>query len=249
MSRFSHHQLSNAVLCIWYATPEFVSDKDIKAVCSDLRKIYSSADRQQAEVALEAFGQRWDIKYKEIKPKWEANWEELMAFMDYGANIRRMIYTTNPVEALHRVMRKVTKTKGAWVNDKGLLKQLYLALKYNKRAGKETHSIGCRYTGSSLINLGIDMRNMLSNNDLLFFSDFPYGLRPSLKSLKKLSQTEMTHFSEHSLFLSVSYLNLPQKHTELKIFIKTQIKKPSQLSYETPSYFFLNSSAAIHNSL
>lgn len=114
----------------------FVNDKDIKAVCADLRKIYAAANRQQAELALEAFGQNWDKKYKEIKQKWEANWNELMAFMDYGHNIRRMIYTTNPVEALHRVMRKVTKSKGAWSNDKGLLKQLYLALKYNEKSWK-----------------------------------------------------------------------------------------------------------------
>lgn len=114
----------------------FVSDKDIKAVCVDLRKIYSSADRQQARLALETFGQQWDKKYKEIRPKWEENWDELMAFMDYGQHIRRMIYTTNPVEALHRVMRKVTKSKGAWSNDKGLLKQLYLALKYNEKSWK-----------------------------------------------------------------------------------------------------------------
>jgi transposase-like protein len=114
----------------------FVSDKDRKKVCSDLRKIYTAANRQQAETALDAFGQIWDKKYKEIRPKWENNWEELMAFMDYGENIRRMIYTTNPVEALHRIMRKVTKTKGAWSNDKGLLKQLYLSLKYNEKSWK-----------------------------------------------------------------------------------------------------------------
>lgn len=114
----------------------FVSDKDKKAVCVDLRKIYTSANRGQAEVALESFGQRWDKKYKEIRPKWEENWSELMAFMDYGEHIRRMIYTTNPVEALHRVMRKVTKSKGAWSNDKGLLKQLYLALKHNEKSWK-----------------------------------------------------------------------------------------------------------------
>jgi len=114
----------------------FVSDKDIKAVCADLRKIYTAADRQQAELALENFGQNWDKKYKEIRQKWEANWTELMAFMDYGHNIRRMIYTTNPVEALHRVMRKITKSKGAWSNDKALLKQLYLALKYNEKSWK-----------------------------------------------------------------------------------------------------------------
>ena len=116
----------------------YVSDKDIKAVCRDLRKIYTASDRDQALIALEAFGEQWDAKYKEIKPSWEADWDDLMAFMDYGENIRRMIYTTNPVEAVHRVMRKVTKTKGAWSNDKGLLKQLYLTLKYNEKSWKRT---------------------------------------------------------------------------------------------------------------
>jgi transposase-like protein len=114
----------------------FVSDRDIKKVCADLRKIYTAANLQQAEIALESFGQIWDKKYSEIRPKWENNWAELMAFMDYGENIRRMIYTTNPVEALHRVMRKITKSKGAWTNDKGLIKQLYLALKYNQKSWK-----------------------------------------------------------------------------------------------------------------
>lgn len=119
------------------SSTRFVSQKDIKKVCVDLRKIYTASDRQQAAIALEAFGIHWDNKYKEIRPKWEANWQELMAFMDYSQNIRRMIYTTNPVEALHRVMRKVTKTKGAWVNDKGLLKQLYLSLMNNKKSWKK----------------------------------------------------------------------------------------------------------------
>ena len=116
----------------------YVSDKDIKAVCRDLRKIYTASDRDQALIALEAFGEQWNVKYKEIKPSWEADWDDLMVFMDYGQNIRRMIYTTNPVEAVHRVMRKVTKTKGAWSNDKGLLKQLYLTLKYNEKSWKQT---------------------------------------------------------------------------------------------------------------
>jgi putative transposase len=116
----------------------FVLDRDIKAVCSDLRSIYTASDRQQAALALESFGTKWDVKYKEIRPKWEANWTELMQFMDYSQNIRRMIYTTNPVEALHRIMRKVTKTKGAWSNDRGLIKQLYLTLMHNKQSWNRT---------------------------------------------------------------------------------------------------------------
>lgn len=120
------------------SSTRFVADKDLKALCSDLRKVYTAANREQAKIAMTAFGEKWDNKYKEVRQKWEDNWDELMAFMDYKEDIRRMIYTTNPVEALHRVMRKVTKTKGAWTNDKALLKQLYLTLTYNEKSWKRT---------------------------------------------------------------------------------------------------------------
>lgn len=114
----------------------FVSYKDLKKVCSDLRKIYSAANRDLARQALESFDKKWSGTYPEIAPKWEAVWDDLMAFMDYGQHIRRMIYTTNPVEAIHRILRKVTKSKGTWPNDRALLKQLYLALKYNEKSWK-----------------------------------------------------------------------------------------------------------------
>jgi transposase-like protein len=88
-------------------------------------------------VALESFSIKWDKKYKEISPKWRSNWDELMAFMDYSENIRRLIYTTNPVEGVHRIIRKVTKTKGAWSSEMGLLKQIYLTLTYNETSWKK----------------------------------------------------------------------------------------------------------------
>lgn len=119
------------------SSTKFVSYKDIYRVCSDLRKIYTATDRQQAAIALQVFGAKWDGKYKEIRKKWEENWEELMTFMEYKKSIRTLLYTTNPVEALHRVMRKVTKSKGAWSNDKGLLKQLYLALMHSQKSWKK----------------------------------------------------------------------------------------------------------------
>jgi putative transposase len=118
------------------SSTKYVSYKDIKAVCSDLRTIYTSANREQAAISLESFGQKWDSKYKEIRQKWEQNWEELIAFMDFNTHIRRMIYTTNPVESLHRTMRKVTKTKGAWVSENALIKQLYLHIKINEKSWK-----------------------------------------------------------------------------------------------------------------
>jgi len=133
------YPLSQVQRCIVHmirSSTRFVGWKDSKAICKDLKKIYSSANQEQALTALEAFKVRWDDKYKEVSKKWEDNWEELMHFMKYSQNIRRMIYTTNPVEALHRSMRKVTKSKGAWVNDQALLKQLYLTLLHNEKSWK-----------------------------------------------------------------------------------------------------------------
>lgn len=124
---------SNIQRCIVHmirTSLQFVADKDRLAVCQGLRQIYQAMDTKQAEVGLLAFKENWDKKYPEISRKWQENWTELTHFMDYCPEIRRMIYTTNAVEALHRQMRKVTKTKGAWMNEKGLLKLLYLALIY-----------------------------------------------------------------------------------------------------------------------
>jgi transposase-like protein len=137
---FSESALQRCIVHKIRNSTRYVRGRDRRDVCADLRKIYTSSDRVHALVALESFGEKWGKRYKEIKPSWEADWDELMVFMDYSENIRRMIYTTNPVEAIHRVMRKVTKTKGAWSNDRGLLKQLYLTLKYNQKSWKANAS-------------------------------------------------------------------------------------------------------------
>ena len=114
------------------SSTKFVAEKDIKGLCADLRRTYTAADEQQASAALDAFREKWDKKYPEIARAWEKDWAELTPFLDFGEHTRRMIYTTNAVEALHRQLRKVTKTKGSWVNDKALIKQIYLILAYGR---------------------------------------------------------------------------------------------------------------------
>ena len=114
----------------------YVSYMDYKPICKDLRTIYTAADEQEARRALKAFAEKWDPKYPEISKKWESNWVELSPFFDFPSDIRRMIYTTNAVEALHRLLRKTTKTKGAMVNDNALIKILYLTLINNQKTWK-----------------------------------------------------------------------------------------------------------------
>jgi putative transposase len=120
------HQVRNSL--------KYVDDKDAKEVAGDLRKIYKSPTREQAQTELSAFSQKWGKKYAYIVEQWETKWEELVAFMDFPKEMRRMIYTTNPVEALHRIIRKLIKGKAAWVSDQALVKQLYLSLMHNKKS-------------------------------------------------------------------------------------------------------------------
>lgn len=114
----------------------YVSWKDYRAICRDLKTIYTAANEKEARRALKVFADMWDERYPEISKKWDDNWIELSAFFDYPADIRRMIYTTNAVEALHRLMRKTTKNKSSMTNDDALIKVLYLTLKHNEKTWK-----------------------------------------------------------------------------------------------------------------
>jgi putative transposase len=120
------------------SSTKLVPDKDMKAVCAGLRKVYTAANEEQALIALKAFKEKWDQHYPEVSRKWDETWEDLIPFLAMQSHIRRLIYTTNPIEALHRQMRKVTKTKGAWIDEKALFKQIYLALMNNEKGWKRS---------------------------------------------------------------------------------------------------------------
>lgn len=113
---------------------KYVDEKDRRKVASSLRKVYTSISREQAKSALAGFEVEWGGKYKYVVKQWETNWDELVAFMDFPVGMRKMIYTTNPVEALHRVMRKLIKSKADWVSQTALTKQLYLSLMHNEKS-------------------------------------------------------------------------------------------------------------------
>lgn len=122
------HQMRNSL--------KFVDEADKKTVAKDLRQIYTSLTEEAAKTSLLAFEVVWGKKYKYIVKQWNENWTELMAFLDFPLSMRKMIYTTNPVEALHRIMRKLIKSKAAWVSETALLKQLYLSINKNEKSWK-----------------------------------------------------------------------------------------------------------------
>ena len=108
---------------------KYVNWRERKTVAGDLKQVYRAATREQAEEELKAFGEKWDQKYPMIHRQWEANWEEVSVFFQFPAEIRKVIYTTNAVESLHRSLRKIIKTRGGFPNEEAGLKLLYLALR------------------------------------------------------------------------------------------------------------------------
>ena len=118
-------------LCIVHMvrnSTKFVSYKDRKSLCSDLKKVYSAATEREALQLLEEFGATWDKKYPMISKSWRSNWDNLNEFFSYPDTIRRVIYTTNAVESLNYTLRKVTKNRSAFPTDEAALKLLYLAI-------------------------------------------------------------------------------------------------------------------------
>ena len=115
----------------------FVNDTDLKKVNAALRTIYTAENLAGALTAFAAFQVSWGDKYPMLVDSWERDWDELMAFMDFPEQMRKMIYTTNPVEALHRIVRKLIKGKAAWVSDTALMKQIYLSLMHNEKSWKK----------------------------------------------------------------------------------------------------------------
>ena len=118
-------------LCIVHMvrnSTKYVSYKDLKAVCRDLKRIYSAPSEDEALLALDDFGSSWDSKYPMIRRSWESHWNDLNEFFQYPAEIRRVIYTTNAIESLNYSLRKVTKNRSAFPDDDSIYKIMYLAI-------------------------------------------------------------------------------------------------------------------------
>jgi putative transposase len=105
----------------------FVSFKDRKELCDDMKKIYKADNEEQALIALDELAKKWDAKYPYVSKSWRENWAELSTFFAYPNEIRRLIYTTNAIESFNSLLRKYTKNRGAFMNEMSLYKLIYLA--------------------------------------------------------------------------------------------------------------------------
>lgn len=107
---------------------KYVASKDQKTFMVDLKPVYRATSRQAAETALDALEAKWGKQYPIVLQSWRKKWDNLAIYFKYAHDIRRVIYTTNAIEAVHRQFRKLTKTKGAFPNENSLFKLLYAGI-------------------------------------------------------------------------------------------------------------------------
>ncbi len=112
------HQIRNSL--------RYIASKDQKSFMA--KPVYRADTKAAAELALDELETKWGEKYPIVLESWRSKWELLSAYFRYPKAIRKPIYTTNAVEAVHRRFRTLTKTKGAFPNENSLLKLLYIGI-------------------------------------------------------------------------------------------------------------------------
>lgn len=115
------HQIRNSL--------KYVCSKDLKRFLTDLKQVYQASNKEVAEHYLLKLEEKWGEKYPMVIKSWQNNWEHLSSYFQYSDPVRRLIYSTNPIESLHRQIRQFTKTKGAFTSTNALYKLVYCAIK------------------------------------------------------------------------------------------------------------------------
>jgi len=115
------HQIRNSL--------KYVGSNNQKQFAKELKAVYQAFTKEEALRELDQLEERWGSKYPIVFQSWRNKWENLTLYFDFPEEIRRVIYTTNIIESVHRQFRMLTKTKGAFPNDESLLKLLFMGIK------------------------------------------------------------------------------------------------------------------------
>lgn len=145
---------------IRYST-KFISFKDRRAFCKDLKEVYNAPTLEAAEQALEKLEEQWADKYPGSVRCWKDNWNRLSTFFRYPQELRKLIYTTNSIESLNSGLRKNTKNRKVFPSDDALFKILFLNIRNITKKWKH------RWGWNTVVNqLMILFPERLSSNDV-----------------------------------------------------------------------------------
>ena len=107
----------------------FVSYGDRKKVVKAMKEIYTAPTLEAAELGLAAFDKQFGAQYPGAVDVWRNCWDEFIPFLDYPAELRKIVYTTNSIESINFQLRKITKNRGHFPDKDAAMKLLYLGLR------------------------------------------------------------------------------------------------------------------------
>jgi putative transposase len=125
---FPHTTVQTCVVHLLRHSLKYVPRRDRAQVARDLKPIYTAVDADAAHAELERFDEQWGDRFPVITQAWLNAWEYVIPFLAFPPEVRRVIYTTNAIEALNRQLRKAIKTKGHFPNEDAARKLIYLAV-------------------------------------------------------------------------------------------------------------------------
>jgi putative transposase len=125
---FPQTTVQTCIVHLIRASLRYVPRRDYEKVVKDLRPIYTAIDADHARQALQAFDEKWGAQLPPVVQAWRDAWEHVTPFMAFPPEVRRVVYTTNAIEALNRQLRKAVKTKGHFPSEDAARKLLYLAI-------------------------------------------------------------------------------------------------------------------------
>ncbi|HKV67602.1 MAG TPA: IS256 family transposase [Gaiellales bacterium] len=137
---FPHAWVQTCIVHLIRRSLRFVPDKHRRQVAKDLRPIYTAVDADAAAGALAAFETAWSKRYPMIGNTWREAWEHVIPFLAFPSDVRRVVYTTNTIEALHRQIRKTIKTRGHFPTEEAARKLIYLSITNAQKNWRQTYN-------------------------------------------------------------------------------------------------------------
>jgi putative transposase len=137
---FPHAWVQTCIVHLIRQSLRFVPDKHRRQVAKDLKPIYTAVDVDTAAEALTAFEASWGERYPMIGKTWRDAWEHAIPFLAFPADVRRVVYTTNTIEALHRQIRKTIKTRGHFPTEEAARKLIYLSITNAQKSWRQTYN-------------------------------------------------------------------------------------------------------------
>ena len=128
LAAFPHVMIQTCIVHMVRNSTKYVSYKERKILCADLKTIYQAPDEKQALQALDQFTKKWDTKYPMIAKSWKKNWDKIIPMFLFPDEIRRSIYTTNAIESVNMTLRKASRNHRIFPDDESAIKVMYLAV-------------------------------------------------------------------------------------------------------------------------